>query len=81
LKFQILKLSLFIQSIATNIIPESQVQLNMFQSGDEKHTKLVNVLDKLNLRYGRNTVNMAVHGIHKEWQMKRSKLSPAYTTN
>lgn len=40
---------------------------------------LMNVLDEINKK-GRGRVWFAGQGIQKGWQMKRSMLSPAYTT-
>ena len=41
---------------------------------------LMTTLDKINQRWGRRTLHIAAEGVQKAWQMKRSKLSPRYTT-
>ena len=42
--------------------------------------ELMQILDKVNLRYGRNTVQLASTGVQAQWRMKRDFLSPRYTT-
>lgn len=47
---------------------------------DEKSAKLMNVMDQLNQKYGRNTVSVFLVGSKKSWSMKRENISPCYTT-
>jgi DNA polymerase V len=63
----------------TEIVPESRRQGNLFvQATDDKN--LMNALDRINARWGRDTVHYAVSGFEKPWTFKRDHLSPAYTT-
>lgn len=63
----------------TEIMPESRQQGNLFAQGsDDKN--LMNALDRINARWGRDTVHYAVSGFKKPWTFKRGYLSPAYTT-
>jgi DNA polymerase V len=39
------------------------------------------VMDKLNERYGRNTVKVSAQGVSAAWQMKQERKSPNYTTS
>ena len=39
------------------------------------------LMDKINHRYGRETIQLASSGIRKKWQMKADYKSPKYTTN
>jgi DNA polymerase V len=39
------------------------------------------VLDKLNQRYGRDTIFVAAQGIYHQWAMRREFLTPQYTTS
>ncbi|SDY95998.1 Y-family DNA polymerase [Nitrosomonas sp. Nm58] len=48
---------------------------------DEKSAKLMNVMDQLNQKYGRDTVSVFSVGSKKSWSMKRENISPCYTTN
>lgn len=47
---------------------------------DEKSARLMNVLDQLNHKYGRNTVSVFSVGSKKSWSMRREVMSPCYTT-
>ncbi len=47
---------------------------------DDKSTKLMDVMDQLNRRYGRNTVSVFSAGNQKSWAMRRGNMSPCYTT-
>jgi DNA polymerase V len=41
---------------------------------------LMRVMDRINARWGRDTVAMAACGIKREWRMKQGHRSPRYTT-
>ncbi|WP_316831708.1 Y-family DNA polymerase [Pedobacter aquatilis] len=67
--------------IATGLIPESELQLNLFSNHDGgKKDTVSKVLDKLNLAYGRGTLRMATEGYEKKWKLKHEYLSRGYTT-
>ncbi|RVU01283.1 Y-family DNA polymerase [Mucilaginibacter limnophilus] len=67
--------------IAKVLMPESELQLNMFNHHDEgKLDKISAVLDHVNLAYGRGTVRMASEGYKKAWRLKHEWLSKGYTT-
>lgn len=57
-------------------------QLNLFDDNAPKENSeaLMRLLDGMNHRYGRGTLQFAAQGIQQPWQMKREMLSPAYTT-
>ena len=42
---------------------------------------LMKSLDEINYRYGDSTLILAAEGIKKNWQMRREKASPCYTTS
>lgn len=65
-----------------DLIPAGDVPLNFLETNylDDKRKILMDAIDKLNRRIGRDTVFYASSGVKKEWQMKRARLSPAYTT-
>jgi DNA polymerase V len=48
---------------------------------DDKSARLMNVMDALNQRYGRNTVSVFSAGSKKSWSMRHESMSPCYTTN
>ncbi|MDZ4182240.1 MAG: Y-family DNA polymerase [Candidatus Cloacimonadaceae bacterium] len=66
----------------TDIIAEGDVPLNFIETNylDDKRKQLMDVIDRLNRRQGRDTVFYAATGTQKDWEMKRAKLSPSYTT-
>jgi len=64
-----------------DIISENAVQGNLFDTVDRnKHHCLMAVLDKMNDKYGRNTLKFACMGNGEAWKIKQERLSPCYTT-
>ncbi|MDV2858468.1 DUF4113 domain-containing protein [Oceanimonas smirnovii] len=61
--------------------PPGTYQPELFDSINErpKSQKLMQAMDAIN-HSGRRRVFLAAEGITQEWQMKRARLSPAYTT-
>ena len=43
--------------------------------------RLMQTLDGINARWGRDTLRLAAEGTTQAWQMKRAHLSPRYTTD
>ncbi|NWJ46885.1 MAG: DUF4113 domain-containing protein [Chloroflexi bacterium] len=65
-------------------LSQQGVQLSYFGEGVaqiEQQGRLMVTVDSLNRRYGRNTLRLASAGIGQEWQMKRGRVSPPYTTS
>ena len=70
--------------ILTGIDPIKLHQESLFASHGtgKKSERLMNVMDKLNQKYGRNTVSVFSAGSRKSsWSMRREIMSPCYTTN
>jgi len=66
---------------ATGLIPEEEVQLNLFHSWQgPAHDKLSQVMDRLNRHYGSGTVRIAAEGTTQKWKLRSDFLSPCYTT-
>lgn len=65
-----------------DIIPEDDVPLNFIETNylDDKRKGLMEIIDKLNRTHGQDTVFYASSGVQKDWQMRRAKLSPCFTT-
>ena len=62
-------------------VPESQVQLSLFDTLDRDKRREVNsVVDTINRKMGRDKVKLAVQGSSRKWKLKQEKLSPCYTT-
>jgi DNA polymerase V len=67
--------------IAIDLVPEDQVQYNIFESADlDRDGTLMTALDKLNRCFGKNTVRFARQGYGKKWKLRQAHLSPCYTT-
>jgi len=66
----------------TDIIQEEDVPLTFMTDNylDDKRKILMDVIDTVNKYLGQDTVFYATSGIKKDWEMKRAKLSPRYTT-
>jgi len=57
-----------------------QQQLFADESGSKCNPALMSVIDQINQQQSRNAIYFAAKGTHQNWSMKRSLLSPAYTT-
>jgi DNA polymerase V len=68
--------------IVTGLIPEQEVQLNLFTEWNgPKHNQVSELLDRINRYYGSGTLRLASEGFRKRWAMKRENVSPNYTTD
>ncbi|MCW5599665.1 MAG: Y-family DNA polymerase [Nitrosomonas sp.] len=69
--------------ILTGIDPLALYQTSLLtqQGADERSARLMNVLDQLNNKYGRNTVSVFSIGSKKSWSMRQEIMSPCYTTS
>lgn len=68
---------MFADIVSENDVPLSFMEVNYL---DDKHKQLMDTIDKLNRKFGQDTLFYASSGLQKDWQMRRAKLSPAYTT-
>jgi len=68
--------------ILFNLMPETQVQLNLFRTfeEDKKSARLMHAVDKINDIGGRNTILFAAAGLQKSWRMNSRIASKRYTT-
>lgn len=72
----------------TGLHPDHSLQADLFSGHnyDKQQRSLMNCLDELNSKHGRNTANFAAAGLHRKhgdehvWKMKQNYLSPRYTT-
>lgn len=66
------------------LIPKHLRQVDLFHQPSEKqlyHTEqLMDVIDKVNKKYGRSTIRLAAEGYFKPWDARAELKSPAYTT-
>lgn len=64
-------------------IDSSNMQYNFFENIDHKES-LMNIIDNVNNRFGKDTISFAACGVtnkSQNWRMKRNLKSPHYTTN
>lgn len=67
--------------IVQDFVPESQIQTNLFNGRNEKHTPLMKAIDKMNSQFGQQKIRLASQDLKRIWKMKQEKLSPKYTTD
>jgi DNA polymerase V len=62
--------------------PAATVQAGLFDKPDDaRRATLMRTLDRLNLRFGRDSVTFAAAGRRQRaWKLRREFLSPCYTT-
>ena len=67
--------------IVSGIVPETQVQQDMFDTIDrEKSKDLMEAIDRMNNIFGRDIVRSAAQGYDRKWKLRQEKLSPCYTS-
>ena len=65
----------------TDIVPEAGRQQNVLEgTDDERRLRAMYAADAINRRHGRYTVRPLSLGVGRDWDMRRQKLSPRYTT-
>lgn len=55
-------------------------QQDLFNTSSDD-SRLMNVLDGINNKYGNDTLLFAAQGVKQQWKMKREMLTPRYTTS
>jgi len=68
---------MFADIVSENDVPLSFMEVNYL---DDKRKQLMDTIDKLNRKFGQDTLFYASSGLQKDWQMRRAKLSLAYTS-
>lgn len=68
--------------IVSEIIPDNQVQQNLFDTVDRgRYANLMATVDSLNSKMGRDTVKSLAQGLgNRKWKLRQEKLSPSYTS-
>lgn len=69
--------------LAHGLVPQSAVQTNLFApaQANTNHDALMEAVDSINRRWGKEVLGIAAAGTGGEWQMKQEQLSPRYTTD
>jgi DNA polymerase V len=67
--------------IAEGICPDTGIQLDLLSDQCLKESnRLTEIVDKINLKFGRDKIKLAVQGSGEEWKLRQEKLSQKYTT-
>ncbi len=68
--------------LAHDLMPENATQGNLFESMDTalRHKTLMGVMDSLNKKYGKETLQMASCGVQHTWSRQAQFCSAGYTT-
>ena len=68
--------------ILLDLMPAGEGQGSLFTSlQPQRSAELMQALDTLNRRFGRDTVRLASSGTRRDWQMRQHRRSPYYTTD
>lgn len=67
----------------TELQPRQLRQQCLFaeEAWEERAQSVMKAMDSINSKWGRGTVRLSAEGLNKAWQMRRGRLSPAYTTS
>lgn len=65
--------------------PQAQRQAGLWDAPEDEAARqraqrLMGVLDQINTRFGRGTLQLGAMGVQPAWAMKRERVSPRYTT-
>jgi DNA polymerase V len=64
-----------------DLVPEASVQASVFDEADRrKNALLMQTVDQINQRLGKEIVRTAVQGFERAYRLKAEHLSPCYTT-
>lgn len=67
--------------IITQLIPQDQKQLHLFEEENPKHQKLMEVIDQFHKKTGERKIRLGNQDLQHTWIMKQNHLSPNFTTN
>jgi DNA polymerase V len=67
--------------IVTQIIPQDQKQLHLFEEENPKHQKLMQVIDAMHQKVGARKIRLASQDLQRTWKMRQNYLSKNYTTD
>ena len=67
--------------VLAGLVPENQIQTDLFDTRNrEGSKKLMQALDAVNARMGKDTLKYAAAGVKQQWKTRFNKRSPRYTT-
>jgi DNA polymerase V len=66
----------------TGIVGKDEIQGNLFSpEPDGKSQKISQLMDKINLKFGKETISFAIQGKNSAWKGNANKISPKFTTH
>lgn len=68
--------------LMVGLCPENTIQGHLWDNDEdwEKQKRLMSIMDEVNSRFGRGTIEIAASGIRQTWRMQSKWRSPRYTT-
>jgi len=66
--------------LLTGLTPAGYQQMDLFSPPDRRDNSLMQAMDKINSRWGRDTIHSAATGFDRSWHHRQLRKSPAYTT-
>jgi DNA polymerase V len=67
--------------MVSNLVPYGYKQQSLFPLATEENKPLMTALDRINNKWGQDTIQYGVTGTSKSWGMRQSFKSQAYTTS
>jgi len=74
------KAGVLLQQLQSEALLQGHLLLPLDPEAQRRREALMAVVDQLNRRYGRGTVQWAACGLQPQWAMRRSRLSRTTTT-
>jgi DNA polymerase V len=71
----------------TNLLPQGNLQLSLFEKGEDtlekvgRQRQLMQAVDDINKRFGMDTVIVGATGLKRDWKMRQAYLSKQFTTS
>ena len=66
--------------LLTELVPESQAQMSLFEAETQEKKALQAAVDALNKRLGRNAVRYGAMGVREDWKMRQGRKTRCFTT-
>ena len=67
--------------IVTQLIPQNQKQLHLFEEENPKHQKLMEAIDQYHSKIGQRKIRLGNQDLQQTWIMNQNFLSKNYTTD
>ena len=67
--------------IVTQISPQDQKQLNLFEEENPKHQRLMEVIDAVHKKVGQRKIRLGNQDLQRTWKMRQNHLSKNFTTD